>query len=275
MFLHKTFKGHSFFQRAKDVSPAIDLHRWEFVMGALSRVLPHRFTLAGYPVVVATQQFSTARINTTAFHSRALAPRYIEGYVRHSRTPSVQTNSMKPILKWGLVALSMIIIGGSSSAPLTAANTSFSSKQIQSYIQVVTSNLEQNQGQGSSLGTFSQAKLSCYSVLLGEGERAGNPGLYTWFTCSGIHNALAASAGAASFSCTGFSSAVWIQPAGNKVQYSAVTNTAQYVALRNAAPENVQNKLTTAYNIVHQPANEAIVGHAIPATQTLVKPVCF
>ncbi|HEX7404448.1 MAG TPA: hypothetical protein VF307_00820 [Candidatus Nanopelagicaceae bacterium] len=244
-------------------------------MGALSRVLPHRFTLAGYPVVVAAQQFSTAQINTTAFQSRALAPRYMDGHFRHSRIPVRQPDSMKPILKWSLVALSMMIIGGSSSAPLTVANTSFSSKQIQLYIQVVTSNLEQNQGQGSSFGTFSQAKLSCYSVLLGEGERAGNPGLYTWFTCSGIHNPLSASSNPINFSCTGFSSAVWIQPAGNKVQYSAVTNTAQYVALRNAAPEEVQNKLTAAYNIFHQSANEAIVGHAIPATQTLVKPVCF
>lgn len=273
MFMHKTLKGNSFATRAKVVSPALGTHRWEFVMGALSRFLPRGFSLAGYPIVVTRQQYSTARIDVTTFQPRTSTPRYMDGLLASSRTRSVSPHAMKPFLKLSIIALSVIIIGGSSSSPLSAS-TSFSNKQIASYLQVVTAKLEQSQSQRAQLGTFNQAKLSCYSVLLGEVNRDGNHGLYTWFTCSGIHNAVLPSASQANFSCTGFSSAVWIQPVGKSVSYVAVTNTAQYLALRSTAPRVVQEKLSSAYNLVHQHSYERVVGHAIASVQTVNQPIC-
>lgn len=242
-------------------------------MGALSRFLPRGFSLAGYPIVVTRQQYSTAWIGVTTFQPRTFKPQYIGRLLASPRTRPASSHGMKPFLKLLIIAFSVVIIGSSSSSPLSAS-ASFSNKQIASYMQVVTAKLEQSQSQRAQLGTFSQAKLSCYSVLLGEVNHDGNHGLYTWFTCSGIHNAVLPSASKANFSCTGFSSAVWIQPVGKTVSYVAVTNTAQYLALKSAAPRAVQEKLSSAYNLVHQNSYEQIVEHAVEGVQTVNQPVC-
>jgi hypothetical protein len=238
-------------------------------MGALSRLFPRRFTLAGYPLVAMQQQYSTARITTAAFQSHIFTPQDLNGRPKDSRMVS-----MKPFLRISLVALFLVILGGANYSPIPDASPSFSTQQITSYIKVVTSKLEQSPSQIARLGNFNQAKLSCYSVLLGEGERGGNRGLYTWFTCSELHRILLPSASNASFSCTGFSSAVWIQPSGSSVNYTTVTNASQYLSLRSSAPELVQQKLNLSYNLVHLHSSKQVLGRAIAVAQIVNKPVC-
>jgi hypothetical protein len=274
MFKDSTFKEQTFIERAKVVSPTTQLYWWGFVVGALSHVLPHRFTLAGYPVVATRQQYSTARINIATFQSSAVTPRFGDGVSRNSGYPSINPSPAKPFLKWGIVLFAMMIFGGSGASPIASASSSFSNQQIHSFMKVVTSKLEQAQTQRSTLGTFAPEKLTCYSVFLGEGNRNGSPGLYTWFTCSGIHNAVAIMPSHPSFSCTGFSSAVWIQPAGNTVNYSAVHSAAQYLALRSTAPRDIQKKLSASYNLVHQPSNDLVISRAIPAGQDVAGQIC-
>lgn len=243
-------------------------------MGALSRFLPRRFSLVGYPIVVTRQQYSTAGLNTVAFQSRSFTPRYMDGLFPDSQNSLHIKKTMKPFLKFGLILLSVVIIGGSNSSAVSSASNSFSKNQIASYMQIVTTNLEKSQNQRAELGTFTQANLSCYSVLLGEGDLSGNHGIYTWFTCSGIHNAVLPSASKGTFSCTGFSSAVWIEPVGKTVNYVTATNTTQYLALRSAAPQVVQNKLSLAYNLLHPHSYRQVVGHAVQTSSNLNQAVC-
>jgi hypothetical protein len=274
MFIGKTSKDDSFAMRANVVSSLVSSLKWEFVMGALSRYLPRRFSLAGHPSVATAQHYSTARFYTTAFQSQSFGSGYSEGLFQNSRARLVNPRNMRPILKLGVIVLALIILGGSSSSPLSGATASFSNQEIQSYIQLVTNKLEQPGNHGVQLGTFNQAKLSCYPVLLGQGERAGNPGLYTWFTCSGIHKAVLASTNKKNFSCTGFSSAVWIQPAGKSVTFAAVTNDSQYLALKSSAPTAIQIKLTTAYSLVHQGTYNEEAGPTSLGLQNESQPVC-
>jgi hypothetical protein len=274
MFIHKTFKGSPSARRANVASPLIT-RWWGFASGALSRFLPRNFSLAGYPIVVIRQPYSTARIKTTAYQARTFSPRYLEGPDRRLQAPTLRPQTMNPLLKISAVAFVLIILGGSSSSPIAGASPSFSTKQIDSYMQVVTAKLEQPQSQPAQLGTFGQAKLSCYSILLGEVNRSGNHGLYTWFTCSGIHKAVSASTTPANFSCTGFSSAVWIEPVGKTVSYTAMTSASQYLTLRSSAPWEIQNKLSSAYNLVHKQSYQPVVERALRAVHPESQPVCF
>lgn len=238
-------------------------------MGALSRLLPRRFTVAGYPIVAIQRQYSTARINTAAFQSQVYVPQNLGATPQNSRTLP-----FKPYLKMSLIALALVMVGGSNFSSIPDASPSFSTQQIDSYIKAVTLKIEQSPSQIAQLGNFNQAKLSCSSVLLGEGERGGNRGLYTWFTCSGLHSVLVPSQTSANFSCTGFSSAVWIQPSATSVNYAPVTNVAQYLSLRESAPEAVQQKLNQSYNLVHLNSYVQVVGRAIQAVRIVNQAPC-
>jgi hypothetical protein len=269
MLIHKTLPSHAFPNRANALSSTVRIAGWEFVMGVLSRFLPRRFAVAGYPIVAIQQQYSTARINTAAFQSQIHVPQNLGATPQKSRTLQ-----FKPYAKMSLFALVLILVGGSNFSSIPAPSPSFSNQQIDSYIKVVTLELEQSPNQIAQLGNFNQAKLSCSSVLLGEGERGGNRGIYTWFTCSGLHSALVPNPAKASFSCTGFSSAVWIQPSATSVNYAPVTNTSQYISLRNSAPEVVQQKLDQSYNLVHLHSYDQVVGRAIQSVKIANQPTC-
>jgi len=238
-------------------------------MSALSRLLPRRLTVAGYSIAAIQQQYSTARISTAAFQSPVYVPQNLGPTPQNSRTLP-----FKPYVKMSLIALVLVMVGGSNFSSIPALSPSFSTQQIDSYIKVVTIELEQSPSQIAQLGNFNKAKLSCSSVLLGEGERGGNRGLYTWFTCSGLHSVLAPSPINASFSCTGFSSAVWIQPSATSVNYAPVTNVAEYLSLRNSAPEAVQQKLNQSYSLVHTHSYVQVVGRAIRAVRIVNQPAC-
>ena len=238
-------------------------------MSALSRFLPRRFAVVGYSIAAIQQQYATARISTSAFQSQVHVPQNLGSTPQNSRTLP-----FKPYIRMSLIALVLVMVGGSNYSSIPNATPSFSAQQIDSYIKVVTLKLEHSPSQIAQLGNFNQAKLSCSSVLLGEGERGGNRGLYTWFTCSGLHSVLVPTPTKASFSCTGFSSAVWIQPSANSVNYAPVTNALQYISLRNSAPEVIQQKLNQAYNLVHLHSYDQVVGRAIQAVRMVNQPAC-
>lgn len=268
MFASETLKVQSFVARSKGFFQASIAHRREFVMGALPHFFSNSFTAAGYPVDARYHQYSTARINANSFQSRFVTSRHASGVPIGSRSSTFNSRLMKPLLKVIVIFLSMIMLGGSSCSPLAGTSTRFSTKQIESYMQIVTSKLEHSPNQETDLGKFSQAKLACYSVLLGEGNHNGNHGLYTWFTCSGIHSLTLASTGQTNFSCTGFSLPVWIAPVGKSINYETISTASQYYALRSAAPQIVQSQLSSTYNLVHQRPSKPIIDSAIQGSQS-------
>lgn len=267
MFTHKSLKRYPFAARPKVIFPTGMTHRWEFVRGALSNFLSRSYTAAGYPVDAKYQQYSTARINTNSLSSRQTAPREVYELYTSSRTQIFNLRRMKSLLKLVILLLSMIIIGVSSFLALTGTGNRFSSKQVESYMQIVGSKLEEPNNWKTDTGTFSVGKTSCYPVVLGEGDRNGAPGVYTWFTCSGIHNVTLAETGETSFSCTGFSWPVWIAPNKKSINYETASSAPAYYALLNTAPAKVQNLMDRNYNLVNQRTSNQIIDRAALGTQ--------
>jgi hypothetical protein len=139
----------------------------------------------------------------------------------------------------------------------------FSQRQIMSYIQTVTSELQLSKNWNSSFGSVASGTLYCNSSLLGEGVRAGNHGLYTWFTCSAMHKLDVNAASHTALTCTGFSSPVWIQPGLNTISYQAISSGSEFAAFRSSAPAQIQAALDETYNQVNKKENRTIIGRAI------------
>lgn len=221
-------------------------------MGALSRSFSYSFTAAGYPVDVKYRQYSTARINANLLQPRFILLRQAHEPHSSSRTPTFNSILKKSSPRRILVLLAIAILVGASILVLPGTGDRFSPKQVESYLKIVTSKLEQPQNLKTNSVGFGQAALSCYSAVLGQGKHKGNRGLYTWFTCSRIHNAPLANASQENFFCTGFSLPIWIAPSKKSVDYEAISTSSAYYALLNTAPRTVQNQLSSAYNLVNQ-----------------------
>jgi hypothetical protein len=174
----------------------------------------------------------------------------------------------RALARVALIIAATLLTQGSTIASGDATTGHFSQRQISSYIQTVTSELQLSKNWQSSFGPSSSGSLYCTSTLLGEGVRSGIHGLYTWFTCSAMHKLDPNSASRDSLTCTGFSSAVWIQPGFNTISYQAISNSTEFAAFKLSAPAPIQNALDSTFNQVNQKSTRVIIGRAVSGTST-------
>ncbi len=172
------------------------------------------------------------------------------------------------VLKVALLVTVMLFTETSYAASGDASTIHFSQKEITKFVKTVTTELELSKNWKSNFSNTAGSKLYCHSVVLGEGVRAGIPGLYTWFTCSAMHMLVADSAAAKTIACTGFSSPVWIQPAADSISYQTVSYGAQYSTFRSAAPAQIQTLMDSTFSQLNTGQSRILIARA---TQSATK----
>lgn len=191
---------------------------------------------------------------------------------RHHRLP-LSPRAQRIFIRGAFIILATLLTQSSTIASGDATSGHFSQRQISTYIQTVTSELQLSKNWQSNFGSSSNGSLYCASTLLGEGVRSGIHGLYTWFTCSAMHKLNPNTATKNSLTCTGFSSAVWIQPGLTSISYQAISNGADFAALKVSAPTPIQEALDASYNQVNQKVSRVLVGRAISGASQIYKSV--
>lgn len=183
--------------------------------------------------------------------------------------PPVATGafSTRTILRIAIIAAVVLFTETFVVAVVDASGGHFSQRQISSYIKTVTSELEVSKNWSANFGTIASGKLYCHPVVLGEGVRDGNHGLYTWFTCSAMHKLDTANITRTEISCTGFSSPVWIEPKDGKINYQPVVSGADYNAFRSSAPMSIQTLMDTNNVRLNSGQSRILVGRATQGTQ--------
>ncbi len=181
--------------------------------------------------------------------------------LRHLRLRS-SSHPRRFISRFALVLAATLLTQGSTIASGDATTGHFSQLQISSYMQSVTAELQLSKNWQSNFGS-SSGVLYCVSTLLGQGVRSGAHGLYTWFTCSAMHKLDLSTSTKDSLTCTGFSSAVWIQPGSNSISFQAITNGSDFAALKSSAPAPIREALDANYNQVTQKVSRVVVGRAM------------
>ena len=126
------------------------------------------------------------------------------------------------VLKVALIVIVMLCTETTYATPGIADTEHFSQNQIKTFIGTVTTELQLSKSWKSNFAHAAASKLYCNSVVLGEGVREGNHGLYAWFTCSAMHRLNVTKRTNTSLTCTGFSAPVWIQPTSDSVNFQAV-----------------------------------------------------
>lgn len=172
------------------------------------------------------------------------------------------------VLKISLIVLALLFTETSFAASGNATSGGFSQKQITTFVKTVTTELELSKNWKASFANTAGGKLYCNSVVLGEGVRAGNPGLYTWFTCSAMHRLDTTKASSTTLACTGFSSPVWIQPTSTSINFQAVSFGPEYLAFRTSAPAPVQTLMDSTYNQLNSRSSRVVVARATQGAAT-------
>ena len=173
-----------------------------------------------------------------------------------------------PFLKIALFVVAVLLTETSYAASGDASTVHFSQKQITKFVKTVTTELELSKNWKSNFSNTAGSQLYCHSVVLGEGVRAGNPGLYTWFTCSAMHKLVLESAAPKTIACTGFSSPVWIQPTADSISYQTVSFGAQYSSFRSAAPAQIKTLMDSTYSQLNTGQSRILIARA---TQSATK----
>lgn len=173
-----------------------------------------------------------------------------------------------PTLKIALIVIALLFTETSYATSGNATSGSFSQKQITTFVKTVTTQLELSNNWKARFTNTAGSKLYCSSVLLGEGVRAGNRGLYTWFTCSAMHKLDTSKVSNTALACTGFSSPVWIQPTADSINFQAVSNGREYVAFRTAAPAPIKALMDSTYNQMNSGAPRVVVARATHGAST-------
>lgn len=149
-----------------------------------------------------------------------------------------------------------------------ASTGHFSQQQISSYVKTVTSQLSLSKNWNASFSANTSGKLYCNSVVLGEGVRSGNRGLYTWFTCSAMHKLDTSIISKATLSCTGFSSPVWIAPKQGGIIYQAVSSGSEYSVFRTTAPAAIQAVMDDNFKQLSAPQSRVLISRAVQGNST-------
>ena len=176
-------------------------------------------------------------------------------------------NASRLIMRFAMVATVVLFTETFTVAVGDASGGHFSQQQISSYLKSVTSDLEVSKNWSANFGTTASGKLYCHPVVLGEGVRAGNYGLYTWFTCSAIHKLDTTKLTKTEISCTGFSSPVWIEPKAGKINYQPVVSGADYAAFRSSAPISIQILMDANNTRLSSDQSRVLVARAVQGTQ--------
>lgn len=166
------------------------------------------------------------------------------------------------VLKVALFVTVVLLTETSHAASGDATTVHFSQKQITTFVKTVTTELELSKNWKSKFSITAGSKLYCQSVVLGEGVRAGIPGLYTWFTCSAMHMLVANSAAAKTIACTGFSLPVWIQPSADSISYQTVSYGAQYSTFRSGAPAQIRTLMDSNYSQLNSGQSRILIARA-------------
>ena len=175
--------------------------------------------------------------------------------------------SARAILRIATIAAILLFTETFAVAVGDASGGHFSQQQICSYIKTVTSELEVSKNWSANFGTTGSGKLYCHPVVLGEGVRAGNYGLYTWFTCSAMHKLDTTNITRTEISCTGFSSPVWIEPKAGKINYQPVISGADYSAFRSSAPMSIQTLMDSNNTRLNSSQSRVLIARAVQGTQ--------
>ena len=188
----------------------------------------------------------------------------------YTRAFSKQARTFKSasVLKVALILVSLLLAETSFAATGNATSRSFSQKQITTFVKTVTTELELSKNWKASFANTAGSNLYCNSVVLGEGVRAGNRGLYTWFTCSAMHKLNVTKTSGTALACTGFSSPVWIQPTAGAIDFQAVSYGPEYVAFRTSAPTPIQTLMDSTYNQMNSGTQRVVVGRATQGAST-------
>lgn len=177
--------------------------------------------------------------------------------------PTTSTFPRKNLIRAGLLIAITFITQTSTLAIGDATAGHFSQRQITTYLQTVTSELQLGKNWNSNFGAISTGTLYCASSLLGEGVRSGVHGLYTWFTCSAMHKLEVNPTQPSNLTCTGFSSPVWIQPSGNAITYQAISSGTEFATFKASAPAQIQKALDQSYSQVNRVDTRIVIGRAI------------
>ena len=180
------------------------------------------------------------------------------------------TTQMKKssVVKIVMIIAALLLAETSYASSGDAATGHFSQKQIMTFVKTVTTELELSKNWKSSFANTAGSKLYCNSVVLGEGVRAGNPGLYTWFTCSAMHKLDITKTTSAPLACTGFSSPVWIQPTSDSINFQAVPYGPEYLAFRTSAPAPIQTLMDSTYSQLNLGQPRIVIARATQGAST-------
>jgi hypothetical protein len=184
------------------------------------------------------------------------------------------TKSSHFLLRLALVLVAVLSVETSFATAAHAAPLRFSQAQINSYVKIVTAEIELTNNRGANFGASATSKLYCHPTVFGQGVRSGNAGLYVWVTCSAMKKLELSSSRSSSPACTGFSVPVWIEANATKVSYRAISSGSEYIAYKSSAPSDVQIALDAQYNQIYAsgsntPAPSTVRGKTVASFASL------
>lgn len=188
-----------------------------------------------------------------------------EGISMRVSTKVSTVRSRHSLLRLALILIAVFSLETTFTTAANAAPVHFSQAQINSYVKIVTAEIELTKNRGANFGALATSKLYCHPTVFGQGVRSGNAGLYVWVTCSAMRKLELSSIKSATPACSGFSVPVWIEANATKVSYRAISSGDEYIAFRSSAPSDVQTALDTQYNQIyvtgsHTPAPSVVQG---------------
>ena len=170
--------------------------------------------------------------------------------VRTSAGKSTKRSALS--LRQVLLTIALVLTVESALAPTgTAAPIRFSETQINSYVKIVTAEIELTNNKGANFGASATNKLYCNPTVFGQGVRSGNQGLYVWVTCNSMRKLDLNALQSKKNTCSGFSVPVWIEATSTSVSYRAISSGPEYIAFRSSAPSDVQAALDATYNQIY------------------------
>jgi hypothetical protein len=183
-------------------------------------------------------------------------------------TSTPRNTKASAILKIALIILALFFTETAYAANGNASPAHFSQKQITKIVKTVTTELELSKNWKPNFASMAGEKLYCHSLVLGEGIRAGNHGLYTWFTCSAMHKLVTPIANSTSLACTGFSSPVWIQLTADAINFQTVSYGSEYASFSASAPEPIKNQMDAAYSQLSSGQPRVLIARATQSATT-------
>lgn len=184
------------------------------------------------------------------------------------RTNSNSPNVKSMVGKIAVIVLALIFSESAYASNSNATLPSFSEKRIAHLVKVATAKLELRKGSNAHFTKADGPKFHCNSIVLGEGIRSGNRGLYTWFTCSAMHKLTNESIANDNIPCTGFSAPVWIEPTKNSIHVQAITSEEQYLAFRASAPADIQTFMDSTFNQTSSYRTSVVIARATQGAKT-------